>query len=75
MDSKLDTPSSKETITRILGHIRGANPGPTVVAIAGMHGNEPSGVEGLQMAFELLKGQKDQICGEIVGISGNRRAL
>ena len=30
----------------LLGRIRGANPGPTLVLIAGIHGNEPAGVDG-----------------------------
>lgn len=32
----------------VLGCLRGARPGPTLVCIGGIHGNEPAGVQALR---------------------------
>lgn len=73
----LETGNSTETFfeDRILGHLRGKKPGPTVIAIAGMHGNEPSGVEGLKSVFRSLLDNHYEIDGEFVGLLGNKQAL
>jgi len=59
----------------LLGRIRGTAPGPTVVAIGGMHGNEPSGVEAIKDLLEELETRTGAMRGEFVGIVGNLRAL
>lgn len=61
--------------SHILGRIRGTKVGPTVIAIAGMHGNEPSGVEGLSAIFKNIRDSKVEISGEFVGLVGNSAAL
>ena len=35
-------------VDRLIGQIRGEQPGPTIIFLGGMHGNEPSGVFALQ---------------------------
>jgi succinylglutamate desuccinylase len=60
-------------VDRILGKIEGAKPGPTVVFIGGIHGNETSGVFALKDALACVN--KTYVKGTIYGISGNLKAL
>lgn len=62
-------------IQRVIGHIKGKQPGPTVVFIGGIHGNEPSGVFALHKIIRTLKTQKIEIKGNIYALSGNLNAL
>jgi len=62
-------------VDRVLGRIRGARPGPTLICVAGMHGNEPAGILALQKVLEALEGREAPVCGEFVALAGNRRAL
>ncbi|WP_297795292.1 succinylglutamate desuccinylase/aspartoacylase family protein [uncultured Eudoraea sp.] len=61
--------------TRIIGHISGKEPGPTLILFGGIHGNEPSGVEALEKVFSDLKADTPELTGTIVGIKGNIPAL
>ncbi|PCE66686.1 succinylglutamate desuccinylase/aspartoacylase family protein [Sediminicola luteus] len=61
------------TIGRIIGHLKGKHPGPTMIFVGGIHGNEPSGVFALQHVLQQLAGI--EICGEIYALAGNLKAL
>ncbi|MDX1674967.1 MAG: succinylglutamate desuccinylase/aspartoacylase family protein [Longimicrobiales bacterium] len=58
---------------RVLGHVRG-EPGPTVVLVGGLHGNEPAGVEALERVFDRLP-ELGGIRGEVLAVAGNLEAL
>lgn len=60
---------------RIIGHIKGVNPGATVIFTAGIHGNEPSGVQALETVFKELEPLEGTINGSIYGLRGNIPAL
>ncbi len=60
---------------RVLGRVVGANPGPTLVVIGGVHGNEPSGPAALSRVLAELQGREDRLAGELVALVGNRQAL
>lgn len=62
-------------VDRMIGHIRGDLPGPTMIFLGGMHGNEPSGVFALQKVVDELKEKKTPFRGNIYAISGNLKAL
>lgn len=62
-------------VNRILGHFKGDLPGPTMVVVGGMHGNEPSGVQALQTLLTELEGFEDRFSGELLALGGNLRAL
>ncbi|MBV9217765.1 MAG: succinylglutamate desuccinylase/aspartoacylase family protein [Acidobacteria bacterium] len=49
--------------------------GPTLIVIAGMHGNEGAGVRALQQLAFLLQPLQDQLLGRVYLIAGNTRAL
>lgn len=65
---------------RVIGHYVGAEPGPLVVAIGGIHGNEPAGIAALERLFELLEEEPRinpgfTFRGELLALRGNLAAL
>ncbi len=60
---------------RVLGVVVGDQPGPTLVCIGGVHGNEPEGIAALERVFESLSEHPQQLHGEFVGLAGNLPAL
>lgn len=60
---------------RIIGSIEGDPDGPTVVVLAGMHGNEPAGVNASANILEKLQGVQPAIDGRLLFIRANLRAL
>ena len=65
---------------RIIGHYRGAEAGPLVVAIGGIHGNEPAGVRALERLFEMLEDEPKinpgfNFKGDFLALRGNLEAL
>ena len=64
-----------EVKERIIGTYGDENTGPTVVCIAGIHGNEPAGVLALRKVLELLVKGGIPFKGRLVGIAGNLCAL
>ncbi len=66
---------STEIKSRIIGRISGDKDGPTIIILAGIHGNEPAGIEALNNLFEKLQGLGDQFSGKLIGVRANQRAL
>ena len=67
------TRSQPEAATeRVIGtHTRG-QPGPTLICICGLHGNEPAGAEAaLRVLAELERDDPDEFFGRLVAITGN----
>lgn len=56
-----------------LGRRRGARPGPTLLLVGGLHGNEPAGVEACRRLLARL--DEGSIAGEVVALAGNPAAL
>jgi hypothetical protein len=61
-------------IDRLIGAY-GSGDGPTVVVIAGIHGNEPAGVFALLDLLDQLRGDAPRFRGKIIGLAGNLAAL
>jgi predicted deacylase len=59
---------------RVIERLRGGV-GPTLIAIGGLHGNEPAGVEVLRAVLGRLREDDAPVRGEVVGLIGNLRAL
>lgn len=59
---------------RIIGRY-GVLPGPRLICLAGLHGNEPAGVLALRRVFATLHDLKPRFNGHIVAIAGNLQAL
>jgi len=60
---------------RIIGHIKGDLPGPTLIFFGGIHGNEQSGVTALEHVFKELGIGPFSCKGSVYGIRGNIPAL
>ena len=61
--------------SRVIGKYTTGINGPLLFITAGVHGNEPSGVEALKKVFKALEEVKPKINGCIVGVIGNKNAL
>lgn len=66
---------TQEILKHFIGDVRGDYPGPTVIAVAGIHGNEPTGIDAIQDVIETLEPLKEHIHGRFVGLRGNITAL
>jgi hypothetical protein len=55
--------------------LRGPEPGPTLVGVGAMHGNEPAGVEALVRIGTRIRAAGGLRRGAFVGLVGNRKAL
>ena len=62
-------------VERIIGRLGGVKPGPTLIFLGGIHGNEPSGVFALHKVIEELSEQSQDIKGNVYAISGHLKAL
>jgi predicted deacylase len=60
---------------RTIGRVAGRRAGPTLLVIAGMHGNEPGGVTAARRVLAALAGREDHLRGELVAFTGNLNAL
>jgi len=60
---------------RLVGRYRGAEEGPLLVCVGGIHGNEPAGVEALRRVLARLVEERPGFRGEVVGVAGNLEAL
>jgi succinylglutamate desuccinylase len=62
-------------LTRELGRARGERPGPTLLVVAGIHGNEPAGLFAAERVFPVLRERALELAGEVVVLRGNLRGL
>jgi len=60
---------------RIIDTYEGLPTGPLVVAMGGIHGNEPAGIQALQRVFAYLHEHKVPFAGRFVGLRGNLKAI
>jgi succinylglutamate desuccinylase len=49
--------------------------GPTLICLAGLHGNEPAGLSAFVRVQERLTSQPEGLEGHLIGLTGNRKAL
>ncbi len=62
-------------LPRLIGRYGGQTPGPLVIAIGGIHGNEPAGVVALERVLARLQQKAGGFTGELIALRGNTRAL
>jgi hypothetical protein len=60
---------------RVVARLRSEVAGPTLIVVAGMHGNEPAGLIASGRAVEAVTRAGGLARGELVVLAGNRRAL
>ncbi|MGE0681713.1 MAG: succinylglutamate desuccinylase/aspartoacylase family protein [Candidatus Binatia bacterium] len=71
----LELSPSPADIPRELGGYGGTTPGPLVICIGGMHGNEPAGIFAARRVLQTLQTTQPVFRGEFIALSGNRTAL
>lgn len=64
----------KRFLPRVLGDVQGLAPGPTLVVLCAMHGNEPAGVIAAQQVMPQLAALGLRR-GRVVALVGNRAAV
>ena len=74
-ENVIESFGKKITIERVLGNIKGENDTPTVIVIAGIHGNETAGVHAAKKILQKIDTQKIKCKGNLYVISGNLNAL
>lgn len=74
-NAAVSRPDAPVFARRRIGHYRGGRPGPLLLAIGGLHGNEPAGVHALRRVFARLEETRPPMRGEFVGLAGNLLAL
>jgi succinylglutamate desuccinylase len=65
----------EEALKHCIGDVKGHINGPTIVAVAGIHGNEPTGVEAIEYLIDQLEPNKEFLKGRFIGLRGNLKAL
>lgn len=59
----------------LIASIRGSLPGPTLLILGGIHGNEPAGVLAACSVLRRIQERRADLRGEVVLLRGNTRAL
>ncbi len=62
-------------LPRVIARLRGEAPGPTLIVIGGLHGNEPSGLGAMRSVAAALDSEGLAPRGELVMLVGNVKAL
>jgi succinylglutamate desuccinylase len=67
--------SDADVGAHVVAKIAGTRPGPLFIAVGGVHGNEPAGVQAAHRLAIALEDREGEIAGTIVLLAGNARAL
>jgi hypothetical protein len=59
----------------LIASIKGSKPGPTLIVLASVHGNEPAGALAARRVVDALGAKRAELCGEVILLAGNTRAL
>ncbi|MGD8747747.1 MAG: succinylglutamate desuccinylase/aspartoacylase family protein [Balneolaceae bacterium] len=73
--SNLAIAKPSKSSERIIGALEGAADGPTVILMAGMHGNESAGVQAVSKVLDMLTGTQSHFRGTVIGLRANINAL
>jgi succinylglutamate desuccinylase len=60
---------------RIIGEIKGKDPGPFIILMGSLHGNEAAGIKAIEQVFQRIESDRLTIRGKITGIRGNIQAF
>ncbi len=60
---------------RILGKLEGHQPGPLIICLAGVHGNEQLGLHAFQNVYGAITKHNIEFRGKLVGLGGNLKAI
>jgi len=68
-------PAEDQRFQRILGSYDSGRRGPMIVVVAGIHGNEPGGVQAVRRVLSALERAQLPLRGELLALAGNLKAL
>ncbi len=68
-------PFSEQTRERVLCRREAATPGPTLIVLGGVHGNEPGGVQALERVAARMSEASLPVVGSFVAVAGNLGGL
>jgi predicted deacylase len=60
---------------REIGRVVGERKGPTLIAVAGIHGNERAGIGAARRVLTILEQRQGNVRGEFVALAGNLGAM
>ncbi len=60
---------------RVVGRHESGRPGPTLIALGGIHGNEPAGVQALERVVAEIGRSDLSLIGSFIAVAGNLGAL
>jgi len=60
---------------RIVGEIKGDEPGPLIILMGCLHGNETAGVKAIEEVFSNIQNNGMLIRGRLIGVRGNIQAF
>src|SRR6185295_16753547 len=66
---------SAKPAAHLIASIRGSLPGPTLIILGGIHGNEPAGVLAAERVWRRMQERRAVLHGAVVLLRGNTRAL
>jgi len=73
--TRIDSSQLPVSQERRLGRYSGESPGPTVICVGGLHGDEPAAQLALRRVFAKLEEARPAFNGELVAFGGNLQAL
>ena len=62
-------------MNRVLGTIESEEGGPLIAFVAGLHGNEPVGIEAFNRVYNKLTQHRIDFKGKLMGLAGNKKAI
>lgn len=74
-ETRAPSPTEASFVRRRLGSYRGDAPGPLLLCIAGLHGNEPAGSHATLRVLRQLDDAEIPLKGDLVALAGNLSAL
>jgi len=78
MQATLDLPEKAQLTnagSHLIASIKGTKPGPSLIIIGSIHGNEPAGATAAKNIAPLIQRYQPSLSGEVILLSGNTRAL
>jgi succinylglutamate desuccinylase len=75
LTTSLEAPKRAHSRERIIGRLVSRPPGPTLVAVGAIHGNEPAGAEALREVVRRVESERLLRRGELLALTGNVAAL
>jgi succinylglutamate desuccinylase len=62
-------------MNRIIGEIKGEKPGPLIILMGSLHGNETAGIKAIEKVFKKIQHEKLPVRGRLIGMRGNIQAF